>query len=213
MRMAGINDYTEDDLEISLRTHPDLVDSLRQYIDKDTIIIQPSSSTSLRSLSGNKWCEIIKNINDRNYNVGILDAKSNQVKWDFFINTNFKGNTKIKNLSKHSHDINCASSFVSLSSGVIGVDSALTHISAALKVPTVGIYGPFKSELISKYYTKYTSINPPEGWNECGNYSCGLTPTESYKCPYIKSGKSPGCMETNKSEFVVDELFKLLAKG
>jgi ADP-heptose:LPS heptosyltransferase len=175
----------------------------QDFLDATNIKNPKAREEALKSFSSLKAAA-------KKYDVCILDSKNNQTKWDLFLDKNFKDKSEVRNLSKSSHDINCAISMVSLSAGVIGVDSALTHISAALKKPTVAIYGPFKSDLISRYYKNYTSINPPEGWNECGIYACGLTPKESHKCPYVSQGNIPQCMESNSAEKIVEELFKLI---
>ena len=51
---------------------------------------------------------------------------------------------------------------LSLATGMVGIDSSLAHLAAALGVPSVSIYGPFKAEWRTIYNQNNISLQHPE---------------------------------------------------
>jgi len=58
---------------------------------------------------------------------------------------------------------------LALSSGLVGIDSSLAHLAAALGVPSVTIYGPFKAEWRTLYNRNNISLQKQ---NLCPNAPC-----------------------------------------
>ena len=72
---------------------------------------------------------------------------------------------------------------LALSAGLVGIDSSLTHLAAALSVPSVSIYGPFKAEWRTIYYKNNISLQHQE---VCPSAPCAYhaQPGEQDGLPY-----------------------------
>lgn len=62
-----------------------------------------------------------------------------------------------------------SASVLALSTGLVGIDSSLAHLAAALGVPSVSIYGPFKAEWRTVYNQNNISLQKQ---SECLNAPC-----------------------------------------
>lgn len=60
---------------------------------------------------------------------------------------------------------------LALSTGLVGIDSSLTHLAAALGVPSVTVYGPFSGEWRTAYNKNNISLQKPE---VCCNAPCAF---------------------------------------
>lgn len=102
------------------------------------------------------------------------------------------GNTYIAPYSP----IKYLASMISRCSIVIGNDSGPLHISAAMKVPTLGIYGPTKSELASPYGSLNLSVSNLN--LEC--LGCGL----------LQCNIGNICMTELSKNLIMDKLSELI---
>ena len=91
---------------------------------------------------------------------------------------------KCINCGTYSRHVGDLIATVSLLDLIICPDSSVVHISAALDIPTISIYGPFPSELRTKYYIQNDSID--------AEFSCAPCFTHGHKpCPNSINGSSP----------------------
>jgi ADP-heptose:LPS heptosyltransferase/SAM-dependent methyltransferase len=79
---------------------------------------------------------------------------------------------------------------------VIAVDSAHSHIAAALDVPSVLLYGPFDPDLRARYYKKARKLFLPTDCGPCNQ----LSPN----CVIYPKGPPP-CMTQYKAEDIIEE--------
>lgn len=72
---------------------------------------------------------------------------------------------------------------LALSAGIVGIDSSLAHLAAALGVPSVSIYGPFKAEWRTAYNQNNISL---QNRASCPNAPCAYHtgPGDSDGLPY-----------------------------
>lgn len=69
---------------------------------------------------------------------------------------------------------------LALSTGLVGIDSSLTHLAAALGVPSVSIYGPFKAEWRTVYNPNNISLQK--------QHLCPKAPCAYHSQPNEKDG-------------------------
>lgn len=105
--------------------------------------LQVGASAACRVYPGNKWQEVIKTLLDRGWEVFLL-GKRGEVKGDEPVEGLFNL-TDMDTSFRHS----CA--VINSSDVFIGNDSALLHVAGALKIPAVGLYGPFLGSLRTAY--------------------------------------------------------------
>lgn len=71
----------------------------------------------------------------------------------------FFSEKKVFNFGLYSRNINDLVSLITFLDFVVCPDSSVVHLAAALNVPSLSIYGPFPSELRTKYYIQNDSID------------------------------------------------------
>jgi heptosyltransferase-1 len=85
--------------------------------------------------------------------------------------------------------------------GVVGVDSGLAHLAAAISIPGVTLYGPTRTELTGARGEKQANLRV--------NFSCA--PCMLRNCSYTeKSDVQPACFGTLPPEQVWDQLLALM---
>lgn len=108
-----------------------------------------------------------------------------------------------------SNDIQKIMSFINNMNVMVGPDSSMIHLAAALNVPAVGLYGPFKSFLRCKYYSKFICLDseiqcqPFLGVHHC--FKHGYEPCKISS----QTGESP-CMALILPEMVIQSAEELL---
>lgn len=203
--VAGVK-FEFDEFPLVLDVNPVMNKHFKEIIKSNTIAIQLRASTPLRTLTMEKVKEIVDRLIVENYNVTFLDSSEYSSWYDQFI-TNFGyDKTIVSNYTSLCKDITMGITILNNCSGIIAVDSSFTHFAEALQKPGVGLYGPFPSHLISKYYKHIKSLNPPSGWNQCNIAPCYLHAHQASSCPFIRAGKLPGCMQS----FDVNDIIKIL---
>ena len=188
--------------EISLKLAP--------YVPENTVALQIRSTSPARSLSMPKVRLLTEKLIEAGYNVGFWDGINifHNID-DFMLNQFFSMPEKVHNLARFSRDINWGIALLAHCKGLIGVDSAGTHLAAALNKPVVGLYGPIKSNLRVGRYKNAIGLDVADGWDECLKYPCFAHNVTLAHCPYIQQHKPVGCMEDIDVDRIV-EAFKQL---
>ena len=187
-----------------------LVDELKDLVPDNMIVIHMKSTSPLRNMEVPKWGRIVNSLIDLGYNVGIVDSPGSYMMYEDFITRFNFPRTKIFNFSNVSKSINHAIAIASLSKGLIGIDSSMTHIFGALDKPLVGLYGPFLSELRLKYYKYAIGINADEFDNCCEKYPCFFHTPEIFECPTIKKNNIPACLSSLNETKIIESLEKVI---
>jgi len=94
---------------------------------------------------------------------------------------------------------------LALSAGLIGIDSSLAHLAAALAVPSVTIYGPFRAEWRTLYNQNNISL---QNQQVCPNAPCAYhtQPGNQDGLPYIK------CTDNNRfPQYIRDRFCRVMA--
>ncbi|MHA1621048.1 MAG: glycosyltransferase family 9 protein, partial [Candidatus Heimdallarchaeaceae archaeon] len=119
-------------------------------------------------------------------------------------------NVEIINLAKYCTSLHEGVIMASLCRGAICIDSAFMHISVALGLPTLGIYGPFPGHLRVKYYEHADWIEP-ENYEECGKYPCCFHQCEIQECPFVQKRLPPGCLSSINEDKLVEKFKNLMS--
>ena len=191
------------------------VNKFKKYIPDNTVIIQSRSSAILRTYPLFKLHEIMNKLTDSGYYIGLLDMKEMAPMYNKFVNTdeNLRNKDKILNLANGSESLTECIALISLACGTIGIDSSITHMSAALKKPTVGLYGPFAGELRMKYYKTGDWVEPGPEWNnKCGKQPCFFHEPEFKNCPCFSNKKYSDCLIDLDTDKIVNKFLALLGK-
>jgi len=207
-KVAGLN-FNVKDYMIELKTH-ELKKYIKEIIGKDMILLQMKSSSPIRTLSSYKWVEIIKKLYNRGFkNLGVIDHPRfyeiyELLKKDYNI-------PYLVNLSRCSTDIQMGVNILNYCKGLIGVDSSFTHLSAALKKPTLGLYGPFLGDLRMRYYENADWIDSTN-YKECGLYPCFFHQNSINMCPFVQQKLPVGCMDSIDTTEIVNKFEILLER-
>jgi len=194
---------------VSLKTDKEILRNIKLNLPENFIVLHMIASSGLKMMMTTKWITIINElITKTKYNFVILDGANRSQLYDKLIKEYELDKERIFNASKYSETINEAVNIISLSNGVIGVDSIYTHIGAALNKPVIGLYGPFKGKNKLGYYNNVDWIEPENC--ECKQYPCFYYGQESTKCAYIESGKPTNCLEHINEKDVVLRFRKLI---
>jgi len=126
--------------------------------DKPFVLAQLRASSPIRTPRPEVWANILNGLVEKGYNVVITDAKHYEDGVSTFIKQLIKDENKDKvfNFAPHSETLDSTIALASLAKVVVCIDSALVHISAALRVRSVPIYGPFPSKIRVSTYQGYS---------------------------------------------------------
>jgi len=155
------------------------------------------ASTANRMLRPEKWRTIIPDIIKLGYDIVLIDNPGVYQLYENEITNYFPGEEKdhIWNLCKFTKTIKHSIAVISQAEMVVGIDSALVHIGAALNKPVVGVYGPFSSGVRLAYYSPCIAVEPKDV--KCEMYPCFYHQDELSMgfCDYIRFSAFPDCME------------------
>lgn len=148
--------------------------------EKSFILIQPRASSPIRSPRPSIWKNVIDSLVSKyNCNVLITDSPGNEKGVDLFIST-LSNKDKVYNFSKYSETIAETIAMTSLSKVVIGIDSSLIHIAESLKIPSVGIFGPFPGNIRLGTYKYCEWIDIKTECSPCFIHGNGLCKNSKY---------------------------------
>lgn len=118
----------------------------------------------------------------------------------------------VTNLCGRFGSMDGTAAFLSKMDLLIGPDSALVHVAAALGVPTVALYGPFPGAVRTKYYPGCLTLEGKKRkW--LGLRSCTPCFIHGYPpCPKAKRDGVSRCLRNLKPETVVRGAIEVLAK-
>ncbi len=206
-------DFDPNDYHTEIIPNTELLTDMNFFIPDNTIAFQPRASSVLRTFNEIKIIELINMLTDMNFNVGILDSSKISDNIDKFIFQKrfFKHPNKVLNLAKYSLSLQHCVAILQRCVGSIATDSSITHLSSALKKPTVGVYGPFRGELRMNYYKTGSWVNASKDC-QCSLCPCYFHDSDIHKCPYIQNKKEIECMRTINIDDVVREFVDIYEK-
>lgn len=193
--------------EMYYTNHPNMYNKM--------VIIQPRSTSIIRSMTPELLEEIIIRLQNKGNIVGLIDIKEMATGVEQMIEAfdSRIDKTRIVNLAAICPTIVHGSTVFSMVKGAITVDSAFSHICAGLKKPVVTLFGAFKGDIRMKYYETGRWIEPKDGWNECGKNPCFFHADRMHQCPFIQQKKPIGCMTTRSMDpDIIVETFEDLCK-
>lgn len=192
---ANLNiDFKDKNFSPLLIPNDELLQHIKLALPNKFIVVQIRSTSPLRNISQSKTIEIIRRLSSlTDAKFAFLDAYEFQAAYDRLIDESpddVKG--RLVNLSKYAHTLLHTTCMLSLSEGVVGVDSSFSHIAGALDKPILGLYGSFKGDLRLPYYDKAK-------WVQSQNCGCGNMPCFIHsnvgRCSSLTDGY-PECMES-----------------
>lgn len=206
-KMAGL-EFNPADYPLEAVIDERIKEEVSAIIPPKTIAIQTRASSPLRVFPLKKAIELINELTELGFYVGMIDAAKEANKIDGWLKSerlSIKHPEKILNLSKLSKSLKHCMAILSSCEGSISTDSSITHLSAAAGIPTIGMYGPFRGELRMKYYPMADWVNGSEDWNECGLAPCYAHDAQMKSCPYMREGKSVGCLDSINISKVIEK--------
>jgi len=208
-KISGL-EFNIEDYQIKLIPNEEKVNKFKDIVPENTIIIQMRASSAIRMMNSENWKKIINGLFDMNYNVAVIDSSNTISIYDSFKKE--YNLDKLINLSPYSENLDDAISMTSLSKGCITIDSSFSHISAALGIPVIGIYGPFLGHLRMSYYKNSDWVDS-DNYLECGKYPCFFHHNRMGECPFVKLKSLPGCLGSINTNIVLDKFKALMDKN
>jgi len=202
-------DFSSMDQIIELVPDKKLVKELSPILPGNFVVVQARASSPIRMMPDSAWASIIKKIGALGKKVVLLDRPENEKLYTDFIEHNDLKDIAI-NLASKCLTINHAIAIASMSDGVVCIDSAFSHIGAALGKPVLGLYGAFKGELRMKYYKNADWV---QGEPTCKKGKpCAAHHERKFKCESFKAKGYPDCMANIDEDEVMEKFKKLFIK-
>jgi ADP-heptose:LPS heptosyltransferase len=161
---AGIDSKSIDDMDKMPIYHPDSysVESIRNKLryrygiekpkESCIILLQAKASSAVRTVEPGVLIESAMKLVEYGAIILFIGGRGDvPIKWNLPNIYNVAGDFSMTD----------SVSLLKYSSLVITPDSSFVHFAAALGVPCVSIYGPFPSDLRTRYYNNNVSIEPP----------------------------------------------------
>lgn len=190
-----------------------ILDEVKKYIPKNPyIVLQIRASTGNRMLPPQSWMPIIREIVKNNFDVVFVDDEHFKELYNKdFLNQLPDCAGRVHNLCKYIKSMKQTIGIIASSDGVIGIDSALIHIGAALNKPIIGIYGPFRAEVRLKYYKNCEWVEPKNLECECAKWPCFFHQDEISQqlCEYMNFHLPPQCMMEISIDEIIEKFHKL----
>jgi len=175
--------------------------------EKDFIILQPKSSSPVRSPAPGIWIKLVNELTSRGHNVAITDSPRNANGVDKLIKY-MKDKSKVFNFCRYSSSLDYTIAMTSLASAAVGPDTAILHIAESLGIPSFGIYGPFQGYIRLATYKKADWIDAKRECAPChihGHNPC--EPARINKTPW-----SP-CYDLLDPLEMADRIERLIENG
>lgn len=210
-KVAGFDiDFTDDYYKPELYPNKKIMEKFKYNLPENFVVVQMRASSPIRMMPEEKWARIIKRINDLGKKVIFLDRPDLHSYYLHFRDKYKLDENKVISRCKDCVNINHGIAIMSKSDGVIAIDSAFTHIGVALNKPVLGIYGSFKGWLRMKYYKNADWVDAED--KVCEHQPCFFHHEEKFKCPSIKNGKHPACLNTINEDLVIEKFKNLMLK-
>lgn len=172
---------------------------------KNLVGIAPTSNMKVKNWTPAKTAELIGRLKGMSYEVLLFCADEGFVEE---VRGLVREEVEVIGLI----DFQLLRGIVSLCKGFIGVDTGLTHLAAALSLPTVGLYGPTSGSIAGPYGQGNIALHAP---GDCPHYrpmalfSPGETKQECYaedKCKFPITN----CVERIGVDGVLEAFLKLM---
>jgi len=210
-KVAGLNiDHTLEEFKTELIPNKEILREIENSLPSNFVVAQLRASSPIRMMSEEKWARIIKRIIENGKKVVVIDRPEYNVFYSNFAKTYDLDSSKFFNLSGLSKTINHATAIISKSDGVIGVDSAFTHMGAALNKPVLGLYGAFLGKLRLGYYENADWVQSKP---TCEKAPCFWHHEQKFACKSLLAGQSPECMECLDEDEIMDKFKRLFIKN
>jgi len=161
--------------------------------NKKKVGIQIASSSPIRNYPPHKFLPVIEYLISKDYEV-YLFGSSNQSTPINYLGSQFKSN-----IYKIIGPLREALVMAKLMDYIIACDSMFIHAAGALRIPLIGLYGPFHSSLRMKYFMNAIGIDARTACSPCFQHG---------HSPCSKGDPSP-CMNLITSEMIIDSLNEL----
>ena len=175
--------------------------------EKDFIMLQPKSSSPVRSPSPVIWINLVNELTSRGHNVVITDSPRNANGVDK-LRGYMRDKEKVFNFCRYSSSLDYTIAMASLCSLGFGPDSAILHIAESLDVPSFGLYGPFPAHIRLGTYKK-------AGWVEASRECAPCFIHGHNPCEPARLEKTPWspCYNSLDPKKMADEIERLIENG
>lgn len=210
-KMAGLEiDQTDPQYYPELIPNQESIDKFKDIIPENSVVVQIRASSPIRMMKIDKWVPIINNINKLGYHVLFVDSPLKTALYDTIIKQYNLNEHMVHNLSKKSESLTDGIAIISLSKGVIGVDSSNIHLGTALSKPVFGIYAPFIGSVRMSYYKNADWYDVTKC--ECKHMPCFSHETGKFKCPYLLEKQPVICLASADDNEIFEKFSKLLSE-
>jgi ADP-heptose:LPS heptosyltransferase len=213
--ISGVNvDFNDPKYAIEMCTDDKIINEIKPKLPENFIVIQMRATSPIRMMDVEKWFNIISELHDKtNLSFVFADAEKYSKYYDKIItdytNSGLDKN-RFYNACSISKSINYAVNIIGLSKGLIGIDSAMSHICEGLKKPGLCIYGPFKADLRIRYYKYIDYIEPDPSMITCKKWPCMYHGKEILWCPYRRDNHlDPQCMSVIDNNKIIEKSLNL----
>lgn len=168
------------------------------------ICIQTNASARCRTYPMNKTKEIVRDLLSKNWEVFLLGAPGEVKEPD-------KPIAGLRIVADGA-TFRQRAALVESSDCFLGPDSSLLHVAGALKVPAVGLYGPFSWQVRTKYCTTTKTLARREGFpcSPCFHHA-GLNNPFPNNCPTAEKGFC-GVLEAIPPKQIVETIEEITPK-
>lgn len=128
--------------------------------ERTRIGIQLEASSKCRTYPGHRMMEVIMTLDKMGVESYLFGAPGS---------VPFKSTEKIRNLPLENLSFRQSMAAMSTCDAVLGPDSALIHVAGAMKMPALGLYGPFPWKLRTAYAPTVEAI---QGFGGCSLAPC-----------------------------------------
>jgi ADP-heptose:LPS heptosyltransferase len=175
------------------------------------VTFQVRTSSPIRTPGIECWKNLMMPLLEDGHKIVICDSSHMTAQIDKFIALVIptKYREQVINFCEYAPSIDYCASLINYSRMVISPDSSYTHISAALNVPVLGVYGPFPAKVRMSLYKCAEWLEPEQNSNVCeyGGHSCCL---HGHKpCPVNDHGMSP-CFNEIDFDIAKEKISKLI---
>lgn len=161
-------------------------------LPRNLVLIHARSSSLFRNIPKEIWIELVGELLADGFPVGFIDSASSSAALDKFIAANFGQHaTPVHNLAPLATTIRHTLEICRASALVIGVDSSVINLAAALGRPSIGLYTCFPGKLRLSHFPKARIIQST--YNGCGIAPC-FHHVDGPKCIDVRDGKVAGCI-------------------
>jgi len=157
--------------------------------------IQAMTSTAIRNYPANYWVPIGKALVERGFSVFFYGSSPQEVAISNLVQTVGHGAFNAVN-----EDLGKSIALASFMDYFIAPDSMFIHVAGALRIPVIGVYGPFKSALRMHYFKDAVGIDSDVGCSPCFMHG---------QFPCWKGDPSP-CFSTITYKTIIDVFDKLV---